>query len=66
VALAVAVAAARVAEGVHYPHDVVAGAAVGVAVVVAAVTVLAGPATVVVTAACRVDGVRRVLLARPA
>ena len=66
VALAVAVATARVAEGVHYPHDVVAGAAVGVAVVVAAVTVLAGPATVVVTAACRVDGVRRVLLARPA
>ncbi|MGW6226599.1 phosphatase PAP2 family protein [Cellulosimicrobium cellulans] len=66
VALAVAVATARVAEGVHFPHDVVAGAAVGVAVVVAAVTVLAGPATVAVTAACRVDGVRRVLLARPA
>lgn len=66
VALAVAVATARVAEGVHFPHDVVAGAAVGVAVVVAAVTVLAGPATVAVTAACRVDGVRKVLLARPA
>ncbi|WP_313662103.1 phosphatase PAP2 family protein [Cellulosimicrobium cellulans] len=66
VALAVAVATARVAEGVHFPHDVVAGAAVGVAVVVAVVTVLAGPATVAVTAACRVDGVRRVLLARPA
>ncbi|MGN6240880.1 MAG: phosphatase PAP2 family protein [Cellulosimicrobium cellulans] len=66
VVLAVAVAAARVAEGVHFPHDVVAGAAVGVAVVVATVTVLAGPATATVTAACRVDGVRRVLLARPA
>ncbi|MFD4993353.1 phosphatase PAP2 family protein [Cellulosimicrobium cellulans] len=66
VALAVAVATARVVEGVHFPHDVVAGAAVGVAVVVAAVTVLAGPATAAVTAACRVDGVRRVLLARPA
>ncbi|MFF2270521.1 phosphatase PAP2 family protein [Cellulosimicrobium cellulans] len=66
VALAVAVAAARVAEGVHFPHDVLAGAAVGVAVVVAAVTVLAGPATVAVTAACRVDGVRKVLLAGPA
>ncbi|KZM79315.1 phosphatase PAP2 family protein [Cellulosimicrobium sp. I38E] len=66
VALAVAVATARVAEGVHFSHDVVAGAAVGVAVVVAAVTVLAGPATVAVTAACRVEGVRRVLLARPA
>jgi undecaprenyl-diphosphatase len=66
VALAVAVATARVAEGVHFPHDVVAGAAIGVAVVVAAVTVLAGPATVAVTAACRVDGVRKVLLARPA
>lgn len=66
VVLAVAVGTARVAEGVHFPHDVVAGAAVGVAVVVAAVTVLAGPATAAVTAACRVDGVRRVLLARPA
>ncbi|MDF9878045.1 phosphatase PAP2 family protein [Cellulosimicrobium cellulans] len=66
VVLAVAVATARVAEGVHFPHDVVAGAAVGVAVVVAAVTILAGPATVAVTAACRVHGVRRVLLARPA
>jgi membrane-associated phospholipid phosphatase len=65
VVLAVAVAAARVAQGVHFPHDVVAGAAVGVAVVVAAVTVLAGPATTAVTAACRVDGVRRVLLAGP-
>ncbi len=54
--LAVAVAAARVAQGVHFPHDVVAGAAVGVAVVVAAVTVLAGPATTAVAAACRVDG----------
>ncbi|MBN0040886.1 phosphatase PAP2 family protein [Cellulosimicrobium cellulans] len=64
-ALAVAVATARVAEGVHFPHDVVAGAAVGVAVVVAALTVLTGPATAVVVAACRVDGVRRVLLARP-
>ncbi len=63
--LAVAVAAARVAQGVHFPHDVVAGAAVGVAVVVAAVTVLAGPATTAVVAACRIDGVRRVLLARP-
>ena len=63
VLLAVAVAAARVVEGVHFPHDVVAGAAVGVAVVVATVTLLAGPATTAVTAACRVDGVRRVLLA---
>ncbi|WP_340698902.1 phosphatase PAP2 family protein [Cellulosimicrobium funkei] len=63
--LAVAVATARVAQGVHFPHDVAAGAAVGVAVVVAAVTVLAGPATTAVAAACRVDGVRRVLLARP-
>lgn len=63
--LAVAVAAARVAQGVHFPHDVVAGAAVGVAVVVAAVTVLAGPATTAVAAACRADGVRRVLIARP-
>ncbi|MGO1332598.1 phosphatase PAP2 family protein, partial [Cellulosimicrobium funkei] len=60
--LAVAVAAARVAQGVHFPHDVVAGAAVGVAVVVAAVTVLAGPATAAVAAAGRVDGVRRVLV----
>lgn len=65
VALAVLVGAARVAQGVHFPHDVVAGAAVGVAVVVATVTVLAGPATGAVTAACRVDGVRRVLLGRP-
>lgn len=66
VVLAVLVASARVAQGVHLPHDVVAGAAVGVAVVVATVTVLAGPTTVAVVAACRVDGVRRVLLARPA
>ena len=65
VVLAVAVASARVVQGVHFPHDVVAGAAVGVAVVVASVTVLAGPATTAVTAACRVDGVRRVLLAGP-
>src|SRR5690606_27466216 len=63
VVLAVAVAAARVVEGVHFPHDVVAGAAVGVAVVVATVTLLAGPVTTAVAAACRVDGVRRVLLA---
>lgn len=66
VTLAVLVGSARVAQGVHLPHDVVAGAAVGVAVVVATVTLLAGPATGAVAAACRIDGVRRVLLARSA
>ncbi len=62
--LAVLVGSARVAQGVHFPHDVVAGASVGVAVVIATVTLLDGPATRAVAAACRVDGVRRVLLAR--
>jgi membrane-associated phospholipid phosphatase len=65
VALAVVVGAARVAQGAHFPHDVVAGAAVGVGVVVATTLVLAGPGTTAVHAACRVDGVRRLLVARP-
>ncbi len=65
VVLAVVVAGARVVQGAHYPHDVVAGAALGVGVVVATTLVLAGPATTGVHAACRSDAVRRVLLARP-
>ncbi|WP_435736782.1 phosphatase PAP2 family protein [Cellulosimicrobium sp. PMB13] len=65
VVLAVSVGVARVAQGAHFPHDVVAGAAVGVAVVVATTLVLGGPATAAVHAACRVSGVRRLLVARP-
>ncbi|MDW6061867.1 phosphatase PAP2 family protein [Streptomyces sp. FXJ1.4098] len=41
--LAAVVAVARVAAGVHYPHDVLAGAALGAAVVTAAVWSAAPP-----------------------
>ncbi|MES4901377.1 MULTISPECIES: phosphatase PAP2 family protein [unclassified Streptomyces] len=43
--LGAAVAVARVAAGVHYPHDVLAGAALGAAVVTAAVWSAAPPVT---------------------
>lgn len=42
---AVVVATARVAAGVHYPHDVVAGAALGVAVVTATLLIVVPSAT---------------------
>ncbi|MBD5786473.1 phosphatase PAP2 family protein [Cellulosimicrobium terreum] len=63
--LALLVGFARVAQGAHFPHDVVAGAAVGVGVVVACVLALGEAATTGVHALCRVDVVRRTLLARP-
>ncbi|MCB7137106.1 phosphatase PAP2 family protein [Cellulosimicrobium marinum] len=66
VGVAVLVAGARVTQGAHYPHDVVAGAALGVGVVVATVLLLAGPATDVVHAACRSDVARRLLVVSPA
>ena len=65
VVVAVLVGGARVTQGAHFPHDVVAGAAVGVSVVTATVLVLAGPATGAVHAACSLSPVRRALLARP-
>ncbi|WP_395245295.1 phosphatase PAP2 family protein [Agromyces sp. MMS24-K17] len=42
--LAVVAASGRVLEGVHYPHDVAAGALVGIACVVLATRVAAAPA----------------------
>ncbi|MGQ1799080.1 phosphatase PAP2 family protein [Kocuria oceani] len=41
--LAALTAAARVVEGVHYPHDVVAGGLVGICTVVACATALTDP-----------------------
>lgn len=53
--LAVVVAFARVAEGVHYPHDVAAGALLGMAVAFAASAALRRPA---LRASTRVAGRR--------
>jgi undecaprenyl-diphosphatase len=45
IALAVLVAASRVALGVHYPHDVVTGLSLGAGIAVVLVGVLRAPAT---------------------
>ncbi|MHA7133324.1 phosphatase PAP2 family protein [Oerskovia turbata] len=63
VVLAVVTGAARLVQGVHFPHDVLAGAVVGVCVVVAVVLALRGPMTAGLVVLCRNDAVRRVLLA---
>ncbi len=65
VALACVTGAARVVQGVHLPHDVVAGAVLGVCTVAATILALGGPATTAVHAACRVPVLRQALTARP-
>lgn len=65
VALATVVGVARVAQGAHYPHDVLAGAVLGVCVVTALVAALRDATARGVQAVCRVPAVRSVLRARP-
>ena len=63
VVLALVTGAARLVQGVHFPHDVVAGATVGVCVVVAVVLALRGPAAAGLAVLCRNETVGRLLLA---
>ncbi|MNW53975.1 PAP2 superfamily protein [compost metagenome] len=63
VLLAVVTGAARLVQGVHFPHDVVAGATVGVCVVVAVVLALRGPGAAGLGVLCRNEVVRRLVLA---
>ena len=51
--IAVIVACGRVAEGVHYPHDVVAGAALGFAIVMATAIWLERPVALLLDWLCR-------------
>lgn len=61
--LSIVTGAARLVQGVHFPHDVVAGATVGVCVVVALVLALRGPVAGLLVVLCRNEAVGRVLLA---
>lgn len=63
VGLAVVTGAARLVQGVHFPHDVVAGATVGVCVVVAVVLALRGPGAAGLGVLCRNEVVHRLVLA---
>ena len=62
--ISVIVACGRVAEGVHYPHDVVAAAGLGFAIVMAATIWLERPVGLLLNWLCRFDLFDRLITTR--